>query len=93
MSKKYCCICQFQDRFNLWELNEIKREVKKLKNYYMDIITAVCEIKKVTVCEENLWEPDIHYVVKNDGIHTYFKEMKNFLFQLWMLYVNLRNLV
>ena len=59
----------------------------------MDIITAVCEIKKVTACEENLWERDIHYVVKNDGIHTYFKEMKHFLFQLWMLYVNLRNLV
>ena len=27
--KKYCCICQFQDSFNLWELNEIKREVNK----------------------------------------------------------------
>ena len=25
--KRYCCICQFQDSFNLWELNEIKREV------------------------------------------------------------------
>ena len=80
--KRYCCICQFQDRFDLWELNDIKREVKKLKNYYMEIMTAVCEIKKVTMCKENFWERDIHYVIKNDGIHTYFKEMKNFLFQL-----------
>ena len=56
--KRYCCIYQFQDRFNLWELNEIKREVKKLTNYYMDIMTAVCEIKKVTTCEENFWERD-----------------------------------
>ena len=29
--KRYCCTCQFQDQFNLWELNEIKREVKKNK--------------------------------------------------------------
>ena len=36
----------------------------------MDIMTAVCEIKKVTVCKENFWERDIHYVIKNDGIHT-----------------------
>ena len=56
--KRYCCIYQFQDRFNLWELNEIKREVKKLTNYYMDIMTAVCEIKKVTTSEENFWERD-----------------------------------
>ena len=30
--KNYCCICQLQDSFNLWELNEIKTEVNKLKN-------------------------------------------------------------
>ena len=52
-------------------------------------MTAVCEIKKVTACEENFWELDIHYVIKNDGIHTYFNEMKNFLFQLYMLYGNI----
>ena len=81
-SKRYCCICQFQNRFNLWELNEIKKEVKKLKNYYMDIITAVCEIKKVTACEENFCERDFHYVIKNDCTYTYFNKMKKFLFQL-----------
>ena len=54
----------------------------------MDIMTAVCEIKKVTACEENFWERDIHYVIKSDGIRTYFNEMKTFLFQLYMLYVN-----
>ena len=27
--KRYCFICQFQDSFNPWELNEIKREVNK----------------------------------------------------------------
>ena len=48
----------------------------------MDIMTAVYEIKKVTVREENFWERDIHYAIKNDGIHTYFNEMKNCLFQL-----------
>ena len=58
--KIYCCICQFQDSSNLWELNEIKREVNKLRKYYMQIMVAVCKIKKVTACEDNLWEHDIH---------------------------------
>ena len=80
--KRYCCICLFQDRFNLWELNEIKGETKKLKNYYMEIRTAVCETKKVTAWEENVWEGDIHSMIKNDGIHNYFNEMKKNLFQL-----------
>ena len=48
----------------------------------MDIINAVCEIKKVTTFEENFWERDIHYMTKKDGVHTYFNEMKNFLSQL-----------
>ena len=48
----------------------------------MDIMAVACEIKKVTACEDNFWQPDIHYVIKNNGIHTYFNEMKNFLFQL-----------
>ena len=45
-------------------------------------MVVVCEIEKVTACEDNFWQPDIHYVIKNNGIHTYFSEMKNFLFQL-----------
>ena len=48
----------------------------------MDIMVAACEIKKVTACEDNFWERDIHYVIKNNGIHTYFNEMKSFSFQL-----------
>ena len=48
----------------------------------MNIMVAVCEIKKVTACEDNFWEHDIHYMIKNNGIHTYFNEMKIFLFQL-----------
>ena len=48
----------------------------------MDIMVAVCEIKKVTAWEHNFWERDVNYVIKNNGIHTYFNEMKNFLFQL-----------
>ena len=48
----------------------------------MEIRTAVCEIKKVTAWEENVWEGDIHSMIKNDGIHNYFNEMKKNLFQL-----------
>ena len=48
----------------------------------MGIMVAVCEIKKVTACDDNFWERDIHYVIKNNGIHNYFNEMKKILFQL-----------
>ena len=68
--KTYFYIFQFQNSFNLWELNEIKREVNKLKIYYMDIMVAVWEIENVTACEDKSWERDIHYVIKNNGIHT-----------------------
>ena len=80
--KRYCCICQLQDSFILWELNKTKRGLNKLKKYYMDIMVAVCEIKKVTTSEGIFWERDIHCVIKNNGIHTYFNKTKNFLFQL-----------
>ena len=61
---------------------KLKERSINLKKYYMDITVAVFEIKKVTACEDNFWERDIHYVIKNNGIHTYFNEMKNFSFQL-----------
>ena len=48
----------------------------------MDMMVAVCEIKKVATCEDNFWECDIYYVIKNNSIHTYFNEMKNVLLQL-----------
>ena len=35
--KRYCSNCVFQDSFNLWELNEIKRDRVKLNNYYSEI--------------------------------------------------------
>ena len=35
---------------------------------------------------------DVHYIIKNDRIHTDLKEMKDFLFQL-KIGVNLRNLL
>ena len=36
----------------------------------MDIMVGVSEIEKVTACEDNFWERDIHYVIKNNGIQT-----------------------
>ena len=80
--KRYCSICVFQDSFNLWELNEIKRDRVKLNNYYSEILKVCCEAKKTCAFEENFWERDIHFVVKNDGVYTYFNEMKDFLFNL-----------
>ena len=50
----------------------------------MDIMKAVCEIKKITARKGNLkfLITDIHYVFKNDSVHTLLNEMKDFLFQL-----------
>ena len=48
----------------------------------MDIMVAVCEMKKVTECEDNFWERDLQYVIKNNGIHIYFSEMKNFNYRV-----------
>ena len=35
--RRSCCICHFQDIFNLWELNEVKRQINKFKKCYMEI--------------------------------------------------------
>ena len=86
---KRFCKSQFQDSLNLWELNENKREVNGLKKYYMDIMVVVCEIKKVTACENTFWERDIHYGIKNNGIHTYFNKMKIFYLNYRVMNVNL----
>ena len=51
--KRYCSICVFQDSFNLWELNEIKRDRVKLNNYYSEILKVCCEAKKTCAFEEN----------------------------------------
>ena len=32
--RRYCCICQFQDTFNLWELNKVKRQIKQIFQQY-----------------------------------------------------------
>ena len=55
----------------------------------MDLVAAVCAIKKVTTCEDNFWKRDMHYVNKNNGIHTYFNEMKHFYFIYRVMNVNL----
>ena len=40
------------------------------------------KLKKVTVCEDNLWECDIHYLIKNNDIHTCFNETKKILISI-----------
>ena len=61
--KRYCSICVFQDSFNLWELNEIKRDRVKLNNYCSEILKVYCEAKTACAFEENFRECDIHFVV------------------------------
>ena len=86
LKKGYSWICQFQGRFNLWDLNEIKRDLPKLKKCYSEIMKEVCQIKKVITREENFWEPEICYIIRSYGVYTFFNKIKHFLFQLkiWM---------
>ena len=44
----------------------------RLNNYHSEILKVCCEAKKPCAFEENFWERDIHFVVKNDGVYTYF---------------------
>ena len=37
------------------------KDMDKLRKYYIDIMKAVYEIKKITTCAEKFWEQDIHY--------------------------------
>ena len=76
LKKRYCCICQFQDRFNLWGLNEIKRDLPKLKKYYSEIMKEVCEIKKVIASKESFWEREIYYIIRSDGVFIFFNKAK-----------------
>ena len=49
----------------------------------MDIMKTVCGIKKITACKgKKFLITDIHYLIKNDSVHTLLNEMKDFLFQL-----------
>ena len=42
----------------------------------------VCEIKNVIAREENFWEREFYYIIRSDGVYTFFNEIKGFLFQL-----------
>ena len=76
--KKYCSICVFQDSFNLLELNESKRDRVKLNNYYSEILKVCCEAKRTCAFEENFYERNIHFVVKNDGVYTSVNGIEDF---------------
>ena len=80
--KRYCCICQFQGDYHLLKLNDIKRDIVKLRKYYLDIMKDLREIKTISSTEENIWERDIHYVLINNGLRCYLNEMAGILFQL-----------
>lgn len=70
------------ESFNPLELNEVKIDVLKLKEYYMNIMKVLFNIKKMTAFDEHFWERDIHYIIKNNSIHIYLNDMKDFLFKL-----------
>ena len=77
--KRYCCACQFQDRFDLILSNQVKFDLKKLVCLYNETLIALVEIKKLA---KSIMEEDIFYIFNNEKI--YLEDMINFLFYLWM---------
>ena len=66
IKKRYCGFCQFQDRFDLILLNQVKFDIKKLVCLYNEILIALVEIKKI--CKLNngeypLLEKDIFCIL------------------------------
>ena len=43
--KRYCCYCQFADYYNLHSLNEIKRDVVRMKKLYNEILGDIENLK------------------------------------------------
>ena len=86
--RRYYCIYYFQDTFNLWELDEVKRQIIKLKKYHMEIFSAVCEVKKVSHSEDNFLEREVHYKLRDNEVKTFLSEMKDFYFYFKLFYYN-----
>ena len=39
--KRYCCYCQFKDRYGLFMLDEVKRDFKRMKEFYFGILEDI----------------------------------------------------
>ena len=80
--RRYCYVCQFQDRFNLILLNQVKFDLKKIMCFYNEILITSVEMKKLTSFNngEYFLERYIFYVFDNEKINL--EEMINFLFHL-----------
>ena len=64
--KRCCCISQFQDRFDLILLNQVKFDIKKLVCLYNKILIALVEIKKICKLDNGeypLLEKDIFCIL------------------------------
>ena len=73
--KRYCCVCQFQDRFDFILLNQVKFHLKKLLCLYNETLIALLEIKKLA---KSIMDKDIFCSFNNENI--YLEEMVSFLF-------------
>ena len=80
--RRYCYVCQFQDRFNLILLNQVKFDLKKIMCFYNEILITSVEMKKLTSFNngEYFLERYIFYVFDNEKINL--EEMINFLLHL-----------
>ena len=82
--KRCCCVCQFQDRFDLTFLNQVKFDLKKLVWLYNEILIALVEIK---ILPKSIMDEDIFYIFNNEKI--YLEEMIIFSFYFQMKSKNL----
>ena len=82
--KRYCCYCQFADRYNRQYLNEIKKKHTAFETYYNDILgdSEVLKINKdvnTFVSDCNIFDP---FSCTTNLNEEQLNQLKDFLFDL-----------
>ena len=58
-TRRYSPVCQFEDTYDLDELNHIIKNLRKLQTYY-NLLGQICEVKKIDGTN-NFWEEEVRY--------------------------------
>ena len=84
-TRYYCCICRVYMYYSIDELNTVKRDEVKLKNFYLDILKDIEEIKKVR-CDNDFWDDEVEFKFRDWKIgkedRSNFRDSVIFLFNL-----------
>ena len=95
--KRYCCYCQFADYYNLHSLNEIKRDVVRMKKIYNEILGDIENLKVYQnvnhfVSDFNIFDPFCYKENLNEERLNHLSffivdEQKNIDFDIFIQYI------